>query len=37
MGFVSNAEEEKWLASEDGKNSIANGIYTAFQQYYNKK
>ena len=35
MGFVSNAEEEKWLASEDGKNSIANGIYTAFQQYYN--
>ena len=37
MGFVSNAEEEKWLASEDGKNSIANGIYTALQQYYNKK
>ena len=37
MGFVSNAEEEKWLASEDGKNSIANGIYTAFHQYYNKK
>ena len=37
MGFVSNAEEEKWLASEDGKNSIANGVYTAFQQYYNKK
>ena len=37
MGFVSNAEEEKWLASEDGKNSITNGIYTAFQQYYNKK
>lgn len=37
MGFVSNAEEEKWLASEDGKNSIANGIYIAFQQYYNKK
>ena len=37
MGFVSNAEEAKWLASEEGQNSIANGIYTAFQQYYNKK
>lgn len=37
MGFLSNAEEEKWLASETGKNSIANGIYTAFQQFYNKK
>lgn len=37
MGFLSNAEEEKWLASEVGKNSIANGIYTAFKQYYSKK
>lgn len=37
MGFVSNAEEEKWLASEAGRNSIINGIYTAFEQYYSKK
>lgn len=37
MGFVSNAEEEKWLASPTGKNAIVNGIFTAFQQYYSKK
>ena len=36
MGFLSNAEEEKWLASEDGKNGIANGIVNAFEKYYKK-
>ena len=36
MGFLSNAEEEKWLASEEGKNGIANGIFNAFEKYYKK-
>ena len=36
MGFLSNAEEEAWLASEAGKNGIANGIFSAFEKYYKK-
>ena len=36
MGFVSNAEEEKWLASEEGKQGIVNGIFNAFENYYKK-
>jgi N-acetylmuramoyl-L-alanine amidase len=36
MGFLSNAEEEAWLASETGKNGIANGIFSAFEKYYKK-
>lgn len=36
MGFLSNAEEEKWLASEEGKNGIVNGIFNAFEKYYTK-
>ena len=36
MGFLSNAEEEKWLASTEGKNGIVNGIYDAFEKYYKK-
>ena len=36
MGFVSNAEEEKWLASEEGKNGIVNSIFNAFEKYYKK-
>ena len=36
MGFVSNAEEEKWLASETGKNGIVNSIFNAFEKYYKK-
>ena len=36
MGFLSNAEEEKWLASDAGKNGIVNGIFTAFEKYYKK-
>jgi N-acetylmuramoyl-L-alanine amidase len=35
MGFLSNAEEEKWLASADGKTGIVNGIFHAFEVYYN--
>ena len=36
MGFISNAEEEKWLASDAGKTDIVNGIFSAFEQYYKK-
>ena len=36
MGFVRNAEEEKWLASEEGKKGIVNGIFNAFENYYKK-
>jgi N-acetylmuramoyl-L-alanine amidase len=36
MGFLSNAEEEKWLASEAGKAGIVKGIFTAFEKYYNE-
>ena len=36
MGFVSNAEEEKWLASADGKTGIVNGIFDAFEKFYTK-
>ena len=36
MGFVSNAEEEKWLASTEGKTGIVNSIFNAFEKYYKK-
>jgi N-acetylmuramoyl-L-alanine amidase len=36
MGFLSNAEEEKWLASEAGKSGIVKSIFTAFETYYNE-
>ena len=36
MGFLSNAEEEKWLASAEGKKGIVNGIFDAFQKFYTK-
>lgn len=36
MGFISNAEEEKWLASDAGKTEIVNGIFSAFEKYYKK-
>ena len=36
MGFLSNAEEEKWLASVDGKTGIVNGIFDAFEKFYTK-
>ncbi len=33
MGFISNATEEKYLASADGKKAIAKAIYDAFVNY----
>lgn len=33
MGFLSNANEEKYLASEKGKSDITNSIYNAFVSY----
>jgi N-acetylmuramoyl-L-alanine amidase len=36
MGFLSNTEEEKWLASAEGKTGIVNGIFDAFQKFYTK-
>lgn len=36
MGFLSNAEEEKWLASAEGKTGIVNGILDAFEKFYTK-
>ena len=35
MGFLSNADEEKWLASAEGKNGIVKSIFDAFTTYYN--
>ena len=34
MGFISNADEEKWLSSDAGKKGIVNGIFAAFEKYY---
>ena len=36
MGFISNAEEEAWLASKEGQSGIVNGIFDAFEKYYKK-
>lgn len=36
MGFLSNAEEEKWLASQEGKTGIVNSIFNAFEKYYKR-
>ena len=35
MGFLSNKEEEKYLASDKGKREITEAVFGAFQQYYN--
>lgn len=32
-GFLSHSSEEQFLASEDGQNLIASGIYRAFKEY----
>jgi N-acetylmuramoyl-L-alanine amidase len=32
-GFLSNAKEEGYLASEAGQDVIAAGIYRAFKEY----
>lgn len=40
MGFISNNEEEKYLASDKGKNEIAQAMFDAFVSYktaYDKK
>lgn len=34
MGFISNKEEEKYLASDKGKREITDAIFNAFVQYY---
>lgn len=34
MGFVSNKEEEKYLASDKGKREITEAVFGAFEQYY---
>ncbi|MCQ2342564.1 MAG: N-acetylmuramoyl-L-alanine amidase [Paludibacteraceae bacterium] len=34
MGFVSNADEEKYLSSDQGKREITNAIFHAFCSYY---
>jgi N-acetylmuramoyl-L-alanine amidase len=35
-GFLSNGPEEKFLASDDGQELIASGIYRAFKEYKNE-
>jgi len=37
MGFISNAEEEKYMGSEKGKEEITNAMFVAFSQYYSKQ
>ena len=34
MGFISNEDEEKWLASSAGQTGIVNSIFIAFEKYY---
>ncbi len=36
MGFVSNIEEEKYLASDKGKREITESLFAAFCRYYDK-
>ncbi len=33
VGFITNAEEEKYLLSQEGQEYIASGIYRAFRDY----
>lgn len=33
LGFLSNAAEEKYMASEDGKNELAQSMFEAFASY----
>ena len=33
MGYISNRSDEEFLASESGKNSLANSIYKAFTKF----
>ena len=34
MGFISNSDEEKYLASDQGKREITNALFYAFCNYY---
>lgn len=34
LGFISNAEEEKYLASKAGQTKLAEGIFEGFKDYY---
>ncbi len=34
MGFISNKDEEKYMASDKGKRELTEAIYSAFCQYY---
>lgn len=36
MGFISNPEEERFLASQNGQNQIAKAICDAFSSFYRK-
>lgn len=36
MGFVSNVDEEKYLASDQGKREITESLFAAFCRYYDK-
>lgn len=37
LGFISTPEEERYLNSEEGSNTLANGIYNAFLIYKNEQ
>lgn len=37
LGFISTPEEERYLNSEEGGNTLANGIYNAFLIYKNEQ
>ena len=36
MGFISNADEEKYLSSDKGKREITESLFNAFKRYYDK-
>jgi len=36
VGFISNAEERNYLISENGKNTLSNAIFNAFEVYKHK-
>lgn len=36
IGFISNREEEKFIASETGQKKLAKGIFEGFSEYYKR-
>lgn len=36
LGFISNLEEEKYLASKKGQTELAEGLFEGFSNYYNE-